>query len=926
MPKLNDNQKLLFTQLIALVFIFIGFYFIDNTRKSSYETDIWHVVASEAIALVEVEHPSELLSVKDSSSFFNAVKGLGGGKQSDKVLSKFLILLDSAVQNPTLGVKGNVYFSLNSTGSQPTSWSFYIPTEERFYIDYFQQLKSLPNKRFNRKYKGVEVQEFELNGSLLSVAKIRNFIVASTDALWIEEAIRNDGERFYDEYYFQTLNQNFKEYNTSLADGVNVWIRSNAVVDWFESMNNLGVTHPFPSLMDYTFGLKLFECTEKKNEVSIKAHNTLDPNSFLSYVDQTLSSSKDLAHRLMTDDIAFYERWNVNDVDGFIKSSQAYSIKNNPTFLQQKNKLFDTNGIDPTLITHHLKGDFVKAIVPSVTGRDWSNIYFFQVNDQIGIDKDLIDLKRAYEKSNQQKAEIIGRNGFSILRLKVNNLTGMVFGQKFDANSEATYLVRVDKFLVVATDLPILSKWLNDWLIKRRWSKQKRFQELVTKLNSLQSKASFVMNTTASWSSMMNSFSKPYQKYLTRYRQLLLSLNFQVWSYNNKEFEWTALFSGDLKEGKTKSTELLFSRETGVDLKYPPFLFNNEMGNPEGFALIDKENILEAYNFTGDTVFYQEFDSLLSSKPELIWDTEHKASLFVSQNNKVLHLNREAQYFNDFPVQLPDVSQIEYLKWLPWHADGSKEFYQNTEGVVLAVDTLGNIYGIDLDGQLKGKWQPVNTLHRLCMPPFVFESNAKKYVITLSSEGKLILFDHKGNYMKGFPKLFKKKVSPKLFVEEDATLGDTKIAFISKIGQIVELNAEGEVLKNEMLGDRASNRRFQLLIDEARNRNYLILNQRYGHLQVMNSGGQQLFTKQFKENSLVIGQYFDFGVDAEIVVITFPKEQKAYLFYSNGQPFISSPISNDKEVEIIYKPELQQFILVSSVDNKTEIRTIDRRN
>ncbi|WP_172826849.1 hypothetical protein [Flammeovirga sp. SJP92] len=907
----------------------IGFYFIDLSRKKSYETDIWHVVASETIALVEMQQPEDLVAYLDSSAFINAVKDMEGGQKAFETTDQLLTLLDSALQNPFLGVKKQVYLSVNATGSQSFSLSVYIPMDERVYLDPFKQLTSLQNETYVRKYRGEDVHEYKLGNDQLSVAKIRNFLVASTDAVWIEEAIRNNGEKFNEEYYFGLLNQDLATQvnDIKLPDGLKMWIRPSSVEHWFARMTDLGTENPFKSIAEFSNGMLVESIQERENELSILSINRNQSSSYYHQLESALTNGKTSAYNFMVDDVSFYEQCYTNDFSNFVKLAFRYDDeKNNPqseTALTQ----FDNAGVEVADLVKLVKSDLFKATILSVDGSQWQNIYGFELKDPVEFDVVLDNLRKDYKEESKKKVKLIGLKGFTVYGFPKGNLSGALAGSNFYDSHSNSYVLRVDNYMIMAGDLPTLSKWLKDWLLKRRWTTQKRYNVLINKLQNNKAKLSYVLNTESSWVGFIHALSKSHASFVDRHRQLLLGLNFQVWSLRDQEIEISALFSGQLRDDQPKKAEKILSKEMGVALSKAPILVENVLGDEEGFLLIDQENIVEGYNFKGDTIFYHEFDSLIKATPELVWSINSDLpSLYLTQNNKILQIDRSGKYLEGYPVDLPIYSQIEFTKWLPWHLRGSTEMIQDIEGLILSVDTLGNIYGVDPKGKYQGNWTPLKTLERLALPPQVFQANGKNYVVTLSKKGKLIIFTEKGEYVKGFPMLFRESVSPQLFVTEDASLGQSRITFITSIGDIIEINGKGEVLRRDKLGDRAHGRSFDLLKDEARSRTWMVMEQIFGTIKVRNSSGKVVFHQRFDEKGKAIGQYFDFGIDAELICITFPDSGKTYLYYLNGKRFVEKPFSNDKEVKMFYNSDIQQFIFITSLKNRVNTYTIDRRN
>ncbi|NME69225.1 hypothetical protein [Flammeovirga aprica] len=927
--RLSDTYKLVITQILALSFLLIGFYFIDLTRKKSYETDIWHVVASETIALVEMQQPEDLVTYLDSSAFVRALKDMEGGQKAFETTDQLLTLLDSAIQNPFLGVKKQVYLSVNATGSQSFSLSVYIPMDERIYLDPFTQLTSLQNETYIRKYKGEDIHEYRVGNDLLSVAKIRNFLVASTDALWIEEAIRNNGERFNEEYYFGLLNQDLANQinDIKLPDGLKVWIRPSSVEHWFARMTDLGTENPFKTIAEFSNGMLVKSIQEKENELSILSSNRNQSSSYYKTIETTLHNGKTEAYSFMVDDISFYEQCYASDFSGFVKLAFQYDEDHDIPTSKEIVKQFEQKGLEVSDLMEQVKSDVFKATILSVDGSQWQNIFGFELKDPVEFDVVLDNLRKDYEEESEQKVKLIGLKGFTIYGFPKGNLSGALAGSNYFDNHENSYVLRVNNYMIMAGDLPTLSKWLKDWLLKRRWTTQKRYNDLINKLQNNEAKLSYVLNTESSWVGFMHALSKSHAAFMDRHRQLLLGLNFQVWSLADDKIEVSALFSGQIGDDQPKKVKKILTKAMDVALSKAPIVVDNVLGDEEGFLLIDEENIVEGYNFDGDTIFYHEFDSVIKATPELVWSINSDIpSLFLTQNNQILQIDRSGKYLEGYPVNLPIYSQIEYTKWLPWHLRGSTELIQDIEGLILSVDTLGNIYGVDPKGNYQGNWTPQKTLERLALTPQVFQANGKNYVVTLSKNGKLIIFTEKGEYAKGFPMLFRESVSPQLFVTEDASLGQSKISFITSIGDIIEVNGKGQVLRRERLGDRAHGRSFDLLKDEARGRTWMVMEQIYGDIKVRNSSGKVVFHQRFDEKGKAIGQYFDFGIDAELICITFPNSGKTYLYYLNGKRFVEKPFNNDREVKMFYDSDIQQFIFITSLKNKVSLYTIDRRN
>ncbi|MBB6459403.1 hypothetical protein [Flammeovirga kamogawensis] len=800
--------------------------------------------------------------------------------------------------------------------------------DERVYLDPFSQLTALKDKSYTRQYKGVDVHEYKLGKQLLSVSKIRNFLVASTDALWIEEAIRNNGEKFYDDYYFGNLNTKLSKVSTGnqLPDGVNVWIRPSSVVHWFKRMTDLGTEHPFPSLEEFSNGMMVKSTVERPNEVRIQNYNSLPKDSFQNAVFSSLSNSKDEVYKFMVDDIAFYRRWNTSKIQEFVDHAINFDSQEEKETTDNLIQTFKEKGFNSEAFINELNGDIVQTTITNVDGGKWEHLYFFQLKDEMQFDETINQLRKDYEYENSEKVKLIGRHGFTIYRFPIANLTRVIGGKSFSEQHQATYLLRLNNFVITGGDLPTLTQWLDDWLAKRRWTTQKRYQVLINKLVNTPSEASVVFNAESSWAGILHSLSNTYKSYLEKHRQLILSLNFQVWSLSKDRFEIAGLFSGKLREDKPKSSQKILSKTMGDNLQMPPLIYKNLYGEEKGMVLIDKENVLEGYSFTGDTIYYHEFDSIIHAKPVLVWTNNSVPSLFISQNNQVLQIDKNGVYLSGYPIQLPFYSQVEFTNWLPWRVKGSSELLQDTDGIILATDTLGNIYGLDRKGNLKGNWLPQKTLERLVLPPHSFEANGKNYVVTLSELGKLIVFTELGEYVNGFPMLFKEEVSPQLFITEDATLERSTITFLTSIGDVIEVNGRGEVLRRDKFGDRAYGRSFDLLKDEAKGRSWVIMEQIQGKVTIRDRAGKVLFNHRFKEESEAIAQYFDFGIDAEIVAITFPSNRKTYLFYINGKPYLEKPIRNENEVTMFYNSDIQKFILITSFQKTAEIHTIDRRN
>jgi hypothetical protein len=172
-----------------------------------------------------------------------------------------------------------------------------------------------------------------------------------------------------------------------------------------------------------------------------------------------------------------------------------------------------------------------------------------------------------------------------------------------------------------------------------------------------------------------------------------------------------------------------------------------------------------------------------------------------------------------------------------------------------------------------------------------------------------------------FPLSVGSNVVANYFVQQNADFNLTTINILTIQGELIKLTLEGKVVGRENIERLNTYSIFKLLPDEIAANDYIFSRQDDKILAIYGKKITLLFQKEFEEKSEKLVQYFNFGVNTEIVAITDKESQKTYLYYLNGDA-VCEALDSEQEITIFFNEIKNEFLIYTSFENKLAAKRI----
>lgn len=131
----------------------------------------------------------------------------------------------------------------------------------------------------------------------------------------------------------------------------------------------------------------------------------------------------------------------------------------------------------------------------------------------------------------------------------------------------------------------------------------------------------------------------------------------------------------------------------------------------------------------------------------------------------------------------------------------------------------------------------------------------------------------------------------------------------------MSFNLEGRIVRQQQLYKPDADTRF-MLVPDTQNKGFLIVRQSRHRLSLLDSKGELLFEKDYLVAARVAVQYYNFGVDKELIAITDPDEEFTYLYDGKGVLLNFEPLNSCCPLSIRYQEEENSYEIYKSFNTK----------
>ena len=279
--------------------------------------------------------------------------------------------------------------------------------------------------------------------------------------------------------------------------------------------------------------------------------------------------------------------------------------------------------------------------------------------------------------------------------------------------------------------------------------------------------------------------------------------------------------------------------------------------------------------------------------------------LFATQTQ--LHaLDKEGRYVSGFPVKLP-TEELVHLSVVDYDKNKRYRFFLS--------DTQGRLFLTDKTGRLLSGWDPKQLSGPLSQAPFHIRLGDIDAMVAWQQDGTLQAFRRTGKVMSGFPVALGERSRGTLFVRPGRSLSKAEATLLGEQGTQLRINFKGRTLNKKAWIRQGADSQFEMILDNSRSQHFVVVERQKGKLVVFNREGQELFSADLPSSDEAHIQYYNFGAEHKLLVITNVQQQVSRFFDLSGQEVLPA-LASAHRVAMIFKQSQQAYLVHRTLDNE----------
>ncbi|WP_339866143.1 hypothetical protein [uncultured Algoriphagus sp.] len=883
-----------------------GGFWIYKTYFSSRQINSLEVISQNAVFVFETYEGANQWNAVVNDPVWEILKTFPAFNR----LSEQLITLDSLnggsgeIAKSLNGQQATI--SLHSTGIETFELLFTINLSPSAATDFIEEIKSrIPTgSRFQaRQYSEMDVLEYydSENNRLWSISLLGDLAVISSSSFLVEEAIR-----FYvneDQLSFFSLVKSIP-YNTesggrlllagkglgSLLKGVGSQ-RENPAIAGLEIMP--GVAALDLSLEENRMVFKgPVEYGENLNftpsiQANLAALEEVIPNSTLAITQLNLES--------------IYETQKI--------ANRAFTAR--ATFSGEiQRKLLD------------------KGFLDSFTGE----LYLLDLEISGGVDQNLALLARTRDaqlaiqqlKEFQESESDEGSDfyaGHEILYLSEEDFPAHLFEGKFPGFGQ-TFITSENDVLILTNSQQAMKLVLDDIRSGSTWGKSSRAPEAKKDLSPT-SGFSRMYLTNQIWESWTKKTNPSWSSFLQKYAEAFQAFPWVSFKVNQiqERTEATLSFPYDGESKPTIETtdaiSLQPSNRISFDqrLIYGPKSITNYQDNTEDILVQDQNNTLHVINSAGQEVYSEQLSGpIVSDAFQIDYYKNGKLQLLVATSENVYGIDRLGTPLPGYPFGV-NGENITHLNLVDYSNSKDYRFFIST--------VQGNLFLVDKTGEKLEGWNPNRIGDKTIGAPAHHRVPGKgDYMVALTETGKLQLFNRRGESQSGSSVKLGESFNSGLIAWRDPSSRSTQLVGITKNGEVIHSNFNGEIGYRNQLVKNDRDSEFLLVPDQQQN-DFVFISRQFNEVSVLDRSEKPLFNTRVSDGNLIY-QYFDFGSKRQLFAITDLTQEFCYLYDLSGNLQTTMPLESTGTIQITYQSSLGQYLIRTVSGNTlTEFQLAD---
>ncbi len=893
--------------------LLLGVSFWANSAKDTKQ-NVWEILPQNTLFIWQTTNFYDSFEELSKKTIFKDFLKLNILKNLHQDGTELLQIKDAK----TFLKNKNITISLLIAPNQESGFLLYIPVskieKETFVKTTFNDLKESKKYLYSTtNYQKLVIEELNdrQNNRTFSFVLLGDFLVCTSSHFLIEDAIR----QFITKKSTIFIQDNFKEISTPIGLSKDVFFVNlhlwNNFIKLFQNKENTNentTKNPFELLLADAIKMK---ANFNDNNLIINGlmgsfkpqndNNNTQNAPFLKIFDRQ-EAGKFILKKYIPEQTAILTRINFDNPSKMQEDLKDYFKNSQPDILAKHTKIafidqfFKTLGTEiDECILHNSESIFVDN-----SKNNTRKILLIHTKNQAAMLRILDEMQQNQaknpENTNINAGEIYKEN--HIRYLNTQEFPSILLGKAFLGYSEAFYVPISTDVVAITSDFNTM-KFLLDAIENEEVISKNVAQNALYEVSQDIQKFGVFLNTNQIWDIWLQNANQSTQKVMQEnsdFRTLFPLISFQIINLKPQTALQTLLILNKSTQNVAKNTQKTklipqFTADFENNLSEPTATFSTENKDKQINILVqDDAAVVHFLSDKGKMIWSKNTDNpLVSTIFQLDILNNKKSQYLFATQNRVHLLNKKGEKVGIFPVIFPDEIRIKSLQVF--------DYEQNKDYRICVVLENGDVYLLDKQGKKLEGWNPKKLGSRSSQAPNHIKIAQKDYLIFLLDNGKVQIFNRKGEFLSKNSLDLDTKISTNIFIKKGINLDKTILTTVSTLGELINFNLEGGILSRKQLLLPSNNATFKLIKNNT-NTSFLIARQDFSKLALLDENENVVFETDFSSKNDKEIQYFSLKGN-EIIAVTDKIAGFSYLFDLKGNILVP-PFKSSSKIDVFY--------------------------
>jgi hypothetical protein len=504
--------------------------------------------------------------------------------------------------------------------------------------------------------------------------------------------------------------------------------------------------------------------------------------------------------------------------------------------------------------------------------------------------------------------------GYEIREIPIFQFPSKIF-TPFVSGFDQSFYTLTNNTIIIGDGLEELKAFLADIDKEETWGKsvsQNRFLETTL----LESNISLYVNTPRIWNILSAKVGERWTRFIRQHRTELMSAGMGAiqFSHLNQSFytnvTWSFREASVASETPATSEVRITNFNRALTGRIHPV--RSHVDKSDELIIQDSAHDVHLVSAAGKVLWSKPMDGPIAGKVfQVDYFKNGKLQYYFATQGALHIIDRLGNYVTPFPVRLR-IRDLQYSSLVDYDRSKSYRF--------LLADKSGKLWMFDKEGKNLEGWKPKNIEDELFAAPSHVRIKGKDYLIAIRKDGRVYVFNRRGDVLKGFPLALDARPEGDYFVEMGDSPAKTLVVLVTRDGFRIKLNLEGKVITKETLLKTTFEARFRLATEQ-NGKSYVMVRQEPKGLSLFDSNNSEIITNEFVALSPSRVAQYDLGAGRVYYVIEDTGQELCYVYDAQYNLLTSPPWEG---IGAAIRPKGTSRVSVYLTDgNSVHLRSLD---